>query len=34
METGERHNTHFSYYKCLFRDGYHIGKNRDNKIKS
>lgn len=24
---------HFSYYKCLFCDGYHIGKNRDNKIK-
>ena len=23
---GARHNTHFSYYKCLFCDGYHIGK--------
>ena len=23
--------THFSTYKCLFCDGYHIGKNRDNK---
>ena len=22
---------HFSYYKCLFCDGYHIGKNADNK---
>lgn len=22
---------HFSSYKCLFCDGYHIGKNRDNK---
>lgn len=22
---------HFSAYKCLFCDGYHIGKNRDNK---
>ena len=22
---------HFSIYKCLFCDGYHIGKNRDNK---
>lgn len=28
---GKKHNTHFSYYKCLFCDGYHIGKNRDNK---
>ena len=27
---GEKHNTHFSYYKCLFCDGYHIGKNKDN----
>ena len=27
----EKHNTHFSVYKCLFCDGYHIGKNRDNK---
>ena len=24
---------HFSYYKCLFCDGYHVGKNRDNKYK-
>lgn len=22
---------HFSLYKCLFCDGYHVGKNRDNK---
>jgi hypothetical protein len=22
---------HFSYYKCMFCDGYHIGKNRSNK---
>lgn len=28
---GQKHNTHFSYYKCLFCDGYHIGKNRENK---
>lgn len=27
----KKHNTHFSYYKCLFCDGYHVGKNRDNK---
>lgn len=24
---------HFSYYKCAFCDGYHIGKNRQNKTK-
>ena len=29
----KKHNIHFSYYKCLFCDGYHIGKNRDNKNK-
>ena len=28
---GQKNNTHFSYYKCLFCDGYHVGKNRDNK---
>lgn len=28
----KKRNAHFSYYKCLFCDGYHIGKNRDNKI--
>lgn len=27
----KKHNVHFSYYKCIFCDGYHIGKNRDNK---
>jgi len=27
----EKHGKHFSFYKCLFCDGYHIGKNRDNK---
>lgn len=27
----KKHNTHFSVYKCLYCDGYHIGKNRDNK---
>ena len=27
----KKNNTHFSIYKCLFCDGYHIGKNRDNK---
>jgi hypothetical protein len=28
---GKKHNKHFSYYKCVFCDGYHIGKNKDNK---
>ncbi len=23
--------SHFSVYKCIFCDGYHLGKNRDNK---
>lgn len=27
----EKTGKHFSVYKCLFCDGYHIGKNRDNK---
>jgi hypothetical protein len=27
----KKHNKHFSYYKCIFCDGYHLGKNRDNK---
>jgi len=30
----EKHGVHFSYYKCLFCDGYHIGKNRDNKYET
>lgn len=30
----EKKGVHFSVYKCVFCDGYHIGKNRDNKIKS
>lgn len=29
----EKHGVHFSVYKCIFCDGFHIGKNRDNKIK-
>ncbi|MBR3106042.1 MAG: hypothetical protein IKH30_02515 [Clostridia bacterium] len=28
---GQKHGKHFSVYKCVFCDGYHIGKNRDNK---
>jgi hypothetical protein len=26
-----KHGKHFSHYKCVFCDGYHLGKNRDNK---
>jgi len=26
-----KQNKHFSVYKCVFCDGYHLGKNRDNK---
>ncbi len=29
----KKYDTHFSAYKCIFCDGYHIGKNRANKIK-
>lgn len=28
---GKKHCRHFSVYKCVFCDGFHIGKNRDNK---
>lgn len=27
----EKLGKHFSVYKCVFCDGYHLGKNRDNK---
>lgn len=27
----KKYDKHFSVYKCLFCDGYHLGKNRDNK---
>ena len=27
----EKHDKHFSVYKCAYCDGYHLGKNRDNK---
>ena len=27
----QKHGKHFSVYKCVFCDGYHLGKNRDNK---
>jgi hypothetical protein len=31
---GKKVNVHFSNYKCLYCDGYHIGKNSLNKISS
>lgn len=30
----KKNGVHFSFYKCLFCDGYHIGKNKDNKLPS
>jgi len=27
----KKQNKHFSVYKCVYCDGYHLGKNRDNK---
>lgn len=29
---GKKHGVHFSVYKCAWCDGWHIGKNRENKI--
>lgn len=31
FKMGQKHGYHYSPYKCLFCDGYHIGRNRDNK---
>lgn len=31
---GKKHGVHFSVYKCAWCDGWHIGKNMQNKIKS
>ncbi|MDD5649031.1 MAG: hypothetical protein PHF86_01235 [Candidatus Nanoarchaeia archaeon] len=28
----KKREVHFSIYKCIFCDGYHLGKNRENKI--
>ena len=28
---GKKHNKYFSVYKCIYCNGFHIGKNRDNK---
>ena len=32
MKMEQKHGGHFSVYKCAFCDGWHIGKNRENKI--
>lgn len=29
----KKHGVHFSSYKCLWCDGYHIGKNRDIQLR-
>lgn len=29
---GRKHGVHFSVYKCAWCDGWHVGKNRQNKI--
>ena len=31
---GKKHGVHFSVYKCAWCDGWHIGKNAQNKIMS
>ena len=28
---GKKHGKHFSVYKCLYCDGYHLGRNNENK---
>lgn len=31
QKMSEKTGKHFSVYKCIYCDGFHIGKNRDNK---
>ena len=31
---GKKHGVHFSVYKCAWCDGWHVGKNAQNKIKT
>lgn len=28
---GKKRGIHFSVYKCIYCDGYHLGRNRENK---
>jgi len=30
MERKSKEEKHFSVYKCIYCDGYHLGKNREN----
>lgn len=32
LAMGKKNGVHFSNYKCIYCDGYHIGKNKDNKL--
>lgn len=34
QKMSEKRGVHFSTYKCIFCDGYHIGKNRQNKTEN
>ena len=31
FKMSKKYGKHFSWYKCVFCDGYHLGKNKDNK---
>ena len=31
LSMGKKKGVHFSNYKCVYCDGYHIGKNKENK---
>ena len=31
QQMSKKHKKHFSVYKCVHCDGFHLGKNRDNK---
>lgn len=31
-QMSKKNNVHFSNYKCIWCDGYHLGKNRENKV--
>ena len=31
LKMSEKKGVHFSVYKCIYCDGYHLGRNRDNK---
>ena len=32
QKMAEKKGVYFSNYKCIFCDGFHIGKNRENKV--